>query len=1163
MSIACAASSALAAASLDLSGEWRLSGRNPDGGAIECAIPVPGDVHSALLSQGLMPDVFYGRNEEKTLWVARRDWTVSRDFDVSADLLSQREIVLRLEDCDTFCDISVNGSCVGRTSDRFQRYTFDLKPFLREGRNTIAGRFKSPVAEADSIAALRGRPYPMSNVPWAKNQAHIRKPACHGGWDWGPELEVVGFCGKVEIVGSDRPRIDYVHTRQTFSDDLSHCTLDVFADLSDGSVVTNRIEIDNPPLWWPNGAGERKFYTFTVDVLGEKVTRRIGLRKLEVLNEKSVSKDGKDELSLVFRVNNRRLFMKGANWIPCDAYESRQTEERYRDLLESAAKANMNMLRVWGGGQYERDEFYDICDELGILLWHDMMFSCAVYPCDDIMKRDIEQELSHQLRRLKDHACIALWCGDNECLGAIRWFDETKNDVGFYRGEWMKRSKLQGELVAKYDPARVYWPSSPCCGPGDFGNAWKDDSKGDMHNWNVWHENKPFDDYYNFRPRFCSEFGYQSFPSMEIAETFADRASIESHGADFEWHQKNQGGNRRIRETMERYFKRPKDVESELLLSQFQHGMAMKMACEGWRAQRPRCMGTLFWQLNDNWPVASWSSIEYGGKWKPVQHLARRFFAPVAVVALPETSNGRTDLSRGRIFALNDTDAPLRGKLTVEYTGYDGRVVSSETKNVEVPPDGVAAVGSFSAPQTDGTPAFLCMSLETAEGTFVNDWHFGKYRDMPLGQAKIGKSVRMADGGKYELTLSADKPAFFVWANVRGTRGEFTDNCLTLLPGRPRTLVFEAKEPVSFEEFQKRLTVVSLADLAAKPAPAAVKLGGEVADGRPGVRWRGFNLTEMLNLDWNPDAEGFKEEDFKTISGWGFNFVRLPLDYRYWIKGGDRRNWDVIDERGLGKIDAAVALGRKYGLHVQICLHRLPGYSAGTPQEPTDVFSDPESLRVACLHWNTLAKRYKGIPNSELTFNIVNEPKNVGEDKYLPVAKALIGAIRSADPERFVVSDGMDYGRIPTPAVYGIGGVGAGMRGYDPLSVTHYKAPWLDMPVESPKWPLASDGGPRTYPDDGREYYYRTALAQWDDTIGKGVFAYIGEFGVWRATPHATALKFMEDALSVWKERDIGWALWELRGSFGVLDSGRTDVAYEDFNGHKLDRKMLELLQRY
>ena len=802
----------LCAEEIDLSGVWRLSGEDRDGKAIECNISVPGGVHSALLAKGLIPDVFYGRNEEKTLWVARREWTVSRDFEVSAEMLSRREIVLRLEDCDTFCNVSVNGRPVGRTADRFQRYEFDVKPFLKAGRNAISGRFESPVAAADALAAERGRQYPISNVMWAKNQAHIRKPACHGGWDWGPELEVTGFCGTVKVIGSDRPRIDYVHTRQTFSYDLSHCTLDVFADMSDGTTVTNRIEIEDPPLWWPNGAGEQRFYTFTVNVRGEDVTRSIGLRKIEVLNERSVSKDGKDELSLVFRVNNRRLFAKGANWIPCDAYENRQTPERYRDLLESAAKANMNMIRVWGGGQYEKDCFYDICDELGILVWHDMMFSCATYPFDERMKHDVEAELSHQLRRLKDHACIAVWCGDNECLGAIGWFKETKSDRDFYRSQWVMRSELQGKLVAKYDPSRTYWPSSPCCGPGDFGNAWKDDSKGDMHNWNVWHENKPFDDYYRFKPRFCSEFGYQSFPSMEIAETFADRSSIETHGEDFEWHQKNPGGNRRIRETMLRYFLPPKDVESELLLSQFQHGMAMKMACEGWRAQRPRCMGTLYWQLNDNWPVASWSSIEYGGKWKPVQYLARRFFESIAVVAQPGINDGRADLAQGSVFALNDTTETVCGDLGVEYWTYDGQIVSAATNSVAMPPDSSAKVSDFMRPQSPDQ-TFMVLTLRTGRGVLANDWHFVKYRDVPLASARLDETVKRTGELTFEVALSTDKPAFFVWANVKGVRGEFDDNCFTLLPGRPRIITFTAKEHVSIETFLSRLTVCSMADL--------------------------------------------------------------------------------------------------------------------------------------------------------------------------------------------------------------------------------------------------------------------------------------------------------------------------------------------------------------
>ena len=807
------------AVELDLAGEWTLSGSNEVGQAISCPIEVPGDVHSALFKAKLMPDPFWGCNETNVQWVGRHDWTIERTFDVSAELLAHKKIILRLEDCDTFCTVKVNGRIVGRTSDRFQRYDFDVKPFLKAGENTIEGLFESAERIGNASLAKSDRPYRIGNVTWANGQMLVRKPACHAGWDWGPALMLEGFCGTVKLIASEKPRIDYVYTQQDFSDDLSHCKLSVFADMSDGTTVTNRIEIDNPPLWWPNGAGERKFYGYAIDDSGHVIDgrartpyppseasfvkqsgyrgaapqrRRIGLRKLEVLNERTLSKDGKEELSLVFRINNRRLFMKGANWIPCDAFDVRQTPEKYRNLLESAVAANMNMIRLWGGGQYEKDAFYDLCDELGLLVWHDMMHACAVYPGDDAFLGEIGKELSHQLRRLRDHASIALWCGDNECLNAADWWPDIAAQRDFYRAQWVRRSRMQDEMVKRYDPTRTYWPSSPCCGPGDFGNAMKDDSKGDMHNWDVWHENAPFAQYYRYCPRFCSEFGYQSFPSMEVAETFASRADILAHGPDFEWHQKNKGGNRRIRETMTRYFLPPRDVPSELLLSQFQHGMAMKMAVEAWRAQRPRCMGTLYWQLNDNWPVASWSSIEYGGKWKPLHYLARRFYAPVAVVAQPQIADGKADVTKGRIFALNDTAETVKGTLLVEYWTYDGQIVSSEKKSVALPPDSSTDVGEFARRQE----TFLVLTLTTANGSYQNDWHFGFYKDMPLADANVEVKVKV-EGGKSSVSLVTDKPAFFVWANCRGVRGEFDDNCLTLLPGRPRTIRFQGEMDVN------------------------------------------------------------------------------------------------------------------------------------------------------------------------------------------------------------------------------------------------------------------------------------------------------------------------------------------------------------------------------
>ena len=778
---------------VDLAGDWNLTGRDGEGRPVACPVRVPGDVHSALLDAKLMPDPFWGRNELKCQWVATEDWTFARTFEVDSAFLAKRRIVLELEDVDTFADVYLNGVKVGTASDRFARWTFDAKAALKAGRNELKAVFRSAAKEGNRRREAIGREYTMANMEFYKNQALIRKPACHAGWDWGLCQMVTGFCGPVRLVGHDGLKVDYVYTDQAFNADFTHCDLTVYADVTDAdgraSTVTNVVAIDNPPLWWPNGAGEHRFYTYSVKVGDETVTRRVGLRKIEILNTPDVDANGKSGARMAVRVNGRELFMKGANWIPCDAFESRQTPARYRDLVGSAARANMNMLRVWGGGQFEHDAFYDACDELGVLVWHDQMFSCAVYPADEQFLSEVRNELSHQIRRLRDHASIALWCGDNECVGAVGGFPVARADPEHYKGALVRRHAVQDEMVAKYDPARMFWPSSPCGGPGNYGNGWKNDSSGDMHNWDVWHENKPFSRFYAYTPRFCSEFGFQSFPSMEVAETFAERSDIEAHGPDFEWHQKGGVGNRRIRETMAMYFKAPKDVESELLLSQFQQAMAIKTAVEAWRAQRPRCMGTLFWQLNDNWPVASWSSIEYGGKWKPLQYAARRFYAPVSLVAQPEITNRTANVRRGRVFALNDTAETLKGELTVEYWTYGGQVAATKKASVSLPPDGATAVLPFDvdADVPAGEKTFLVMTLTTAHGRAQNDWHFDFYRNAPLANANVtvGQS---ADGRS--LVLTADKPAFFVWANARGVRGEFDDNCLTLLPGRPQTITW-------------------------------------------------------------------------------------------------------------------------------------------------------------------------------------------------------------------------------------------------------------------------------------------------------------------------------------------------------------------------------------
>ncbi len=783
---------------LDLGGRWLLEGADEFGAALTCAATVPGDVHSALFAAGLMKDPFHGRNERDVQWVAQRDWTFSREFIVPEGFLAHSSVILRLEDCDTFATVFVNGMEIGKTHDRFRRWDFDVREALRQGRNEISLAFASAWRVGDELADGK-RPHPMSNGAWFNNGAFIRKPACHRGWDWGLAQMTTGPCGTVALLASDGGRIDYVRCFQRFNDDLSHCTLTVLAMLETGDEVETTLEIDNPPLWWPNGSGERRFYDFTLGDDGSVVshgpaasdpgpsTFRIGLRKLEL---------DTDAGAVCFKVNNRAIFMKGANWIPCDAFDSRQTPSRYRDLLESAAAANMNMIRLWGGGQYEKDCFYDICDELGLLVWHDQMFSCAVYPADEDFLADVRAETDHQVRRLQRHACIALWCGDNECVGAARgWFGDeiSPKDRPLYIEETKARYAVQEEATLRADPTRRFWPSSPCAGFADFDHdAWHDDSRGDMHNWTVWHENAPFARYREYKPRFCSEFGFQSFPSPEVAGTFCelDPATPLADNDDFEWHQKNNGGNRRIRETMSRLFRPPRDSLEMLFLSQVQQALAIQTAVEAWRTLRPHCMGTLFWQLNDLWPVSSWSSIEYGGKWKHLHHRARRFFAPVAIVAKP--SDDGTSLE---FWAMNDTAGAVDAEATVQTLGFDGASFGSETIPAPLPPSSATRIASRPFANYGGEEErrgrFLALSLKADAGLDAqhvlsrNDWFFAPFKDSPVAEAGISASVSGLD-----VTLSTDRPAFFVWLDVAGVRGEFDDNSFTLLPGEPRTVSF-------------------------------------------------------------------------------------------------------------------------------------------------------------------------------------------------------------------------------------------------------------------------------------------------------------------------------------------------------------------------------------
>ena len=814
-------------AEIDLGGNWTLV--QADAPSVTCAAKVPGDVHSALLAAGLIPDPYFGRNELKNLWVGEKDWTFARTFEVSPEFLSAKRVTLRLEDVDVFCTVYLNGTKLGRTEDRYRRWDYDVTKLLKPGRNEIRGEFESTLRVSERIGRAHDHKFSNAFDSRADFLNFVRTVPCHGGWDWGLCQMVTGFCGPVKLISDDGLRLDYIYSSQSFNEDLSHCDLTVWAEVTDLEGASRKLEykfpIDNPPLWWPRGQGPQNFYSYEIDVAGEKISRKVGLRKIEVLNDKDVGENGKPGSRMAFRVNGREIFMKGANWIPCDAFETRQTEARYRDLLQSAANANMNMIRVWGGGQYEHDEFYETCDELGLLVWQDFMFSCALYPGDDAFLEQVGAELAHQLRRLRDHASIALWCGDNECVSALTWYKESKADRSYYLEELKKRHAVEAAAAAQYDPTRVFWPSSPCAGPGNFTDNWKSDAQGDMHNWAVWHDNGPFESYYSFRPRFCSEFGYQSLPSPEVALTFVHPEELNPTSPEFEWHQKNPGGNRRILETMSRYFRFPESVESILYLSQVQQAMAVRTAIEGWRRLRPHCMGTLYWQLNDMWPVASWSSLEYGGKWKHLHYHAKRFYKDVTVFAVPQDlpsdnlkpnrSTGDECAKRWAVWVVNDRPDDLEATVALTLWTFAGERLGERTKNLKLPAGSAVRIDEFASSElgseTELNDRFgkLRLVAKDEKGlTYDDDNELMPKRWKRLGLKKA-KITAKFDG--FRVTLTTDRPTFFTWAEAHGIRGEFDKNSFTLLPNEPRTIVFAPKEAkTTAETFRRAFSVTHL-----------------------------------------------------------------------------------------------------------------------------------------------------------------------------------------------------------------------------------------------------------------------------------------------------------------------------------------------------------------
>ncbi|MCJ7751196.1 MAG: hypothetical protein MUQ65_08895, partial [Armatimonadetes bacterium] len=515
--------------------------------------------------------------------------------------------------------------------------------------------------------------------------------------------------------------------------------------------------------------------------------------------------------SFQFAANGVPFFAKGANWIPADAFATRVTRERYEDLLKSAAEANMNMLRVWGGGIYEDDVFYDLCDELGICVWQDFMFSCSTYPTfeEDFM-RQVRAEAEDNVRRLRHHACLALWCGNNELEQGLVGEDWTDSQMSWKDYEALF-DELLPKVVKELDPDRDYWPSSPhtpCADRADFNNP----TCGDAHLWAVWHGREPFEWYRTCEHRFNSEFGFQSFPEPETTYGFTEGRDRNVTSYVMEHHQRSGPGNALIMHYMLDWFRLPTSFEMTLWLSQILQGMAMKYAVEHWRRAMPRGMGTLYWQLNDTWPGASWSSIDYHGRWKALHCMAKRFYAPLLVSGVEDPEAGTVELH-----VTSDLAEPKGMTLAWTLTDAAGARLAGKEMGVEAGPGQNTLVTTINLKrflEEHGRRNLLVwLSLRDDAGVVSSNLvMFARPKHLELRDPGITWSVEEGGEGSFGVELRAEKPALWVWLSLGDADARFSDDFLHLFPGQSQTVIARPLAPMSREEFEAQLVVASLVD---------------------------------------------------------------------------------------------------------------------------------------------------------------------------------------------------------------------------------------------------------------------------------------------------------------------------------------------------------------
>lgn len=763
---------------------------------------VPGNNFSDLLNHGFITDPFYGTNEDSVQWVAEREWVYRTTFSSTR----AKNQTLIFNGLDTYAEVFLNDSLILKSDNMFRTYEVEVSKFLK-AENSLQIHFLPPHLEEEKKIADLGYELPGGS------RVFTRKAGFHYGWDWGPKITPAGIWRPVELQSWDACKLTDVHISQdNIKDSIANLMVGIEIESSCEKTISittwdktwqdfqlkkgiNRlnmfVNIPNPKRWWPRGHGEQHMYDISVAIADENGlidtrTEKVGIRTVFVAHKESTAKND----GFYFEINGKPIFMKGANYIPQDNLQNRVTDQDYRDLLQDAVDANMNMLRVWGGGIYEEDIFYDLCDSLGILIWQDFMFACAMYPSDSLFLENVEEEARQNVRRLQNHPSIALWCGNNEnSEGWHRWgwqdaYSETQKEEIWGGYQKVFQDILPRTVGDSY--WRFYWETSPKFGRGDARHQFE----GDAHYWGVWHDAEPFTNFEKKVPRFMSEFGFQSFPEMSTIAQFADSSQWKLDSEVMKSHQKHPRGNSLILDYMQREYPVPTDFDKFVYASQILQAEGMRIGLEVHRRSQPYCMGTLYWQLNDCWPVASWSSRDYFGNWKALHYTAQEVFAPVSL-SLSMDEEGFIDL-----WSMSELDSAFTDTFVVRLYDMQGRELwPTHEEEVSIHAGAQLLKGKMDL-YSEGQ--FMICELKN-QGVKSKTLFTSPLKEMHFEQPNI-QTTWKGDS----LMISTDIPAFHVY--LHGMEGHFSDNFFTLLPNQQKVVVCTAPN-------KEQLKVYSLADL--------------------------------------------------------------------------------------------------------------------------------------------------------------------------------------------------------------------------------------------------------------------------------------------------------------------------------------------------------------